>query len=476
MTPDLKLRILISVLFAALLSALSYVIDQSGTFYALNLLTEIVIAEAVISASPILIFLLPARINVGAASVSILMYSISVLILFGTVFFIPAMILFAVILAVYSRMHGPRDLSIIAISVVVFYFMILVSGIMRVGAAGLPNTILFFSIYDDILPVGVPLLFSGGIVIQAQFFVYTFSFATMIIYSVISVLIAVNYVLIYRTYTGRDAQISSILSGAAVILGCQCEGITGILPSFAALLVSVIVLPLLIESVLLVLLTAFTLYSIRRGRRLSFFLPRGYIHEDRRLFSLAAVILLAIPVFETVGIYLGYLDQEAFFFGVNFLMFAEGFLLVLIAVRSLHLDLRYRGTLIPLLLLSILMFVWYLPELVSLASSHASYYILMNICAVISGSIAAWLFSVKREKSRVLLLEYISMMFSMTGIAILYATAYSILVWREFTFASQTTFSILTVVISLPIMWYITNRSLVENAHKTSFTVSVHNN
>ena len=114
---------------------------------------------------------------------------------------------------------------------------------------------------------------------------------------------------------------------------------------------------------------------------------------------------------------------------------------------------------------TILFLIWYEPGLVTLATQIPGYFALMNISSIGSGVLIAFPIMAYKSKERIVILEYVTMMFSMSGIVLLYATSFNILVWNAFTLASQFYLSIILIIVTLPIMWYITNLSLVVNAN-----------
>ncbi len=449
-------------LFFGLVAIFLVFANYSGTFIRSGTGSVFVGLEVALLLAPILIFIpAPPVSRIAGNAVFIFYFALGVL-LFGAYLFVPWAAIVALLAALHVRRSGKDTMKLLAASSFVFFFMIVVSSLIRMDS-GVPSHILMFSIYSDEQPAGVPLLFYDGIVIQAPALVLTISLPTMLIYPLISIAIAENYLWIFRSYSG-GGRLGSAFSGAGAVLGCQCESITAVMPSLAALLISIIVIPLLVESLVLVLLTTLTLFLLlNRGR--------GFIrvHDPaaKRRMTLRAityVFILSIPFIEIYGLIMGLIHDETFFFGINFLMFIDGALIGTYLISILGSAKATRHSLIWILLSTFLLLIWYFPSLVMLATDVSVYYILMNLSSLAAGLLIAIPFSTYRIRERIVLLEYITMMFSMSGIVLLYATSFNILVWSAFTLASQFYLSIILVIISLPIMWYITNLSLIVNA------------
>jgi hypothetical protein len=420
--------------------------------------------EAALVLAPVLIFIPAPRVTRITANAVFILYAILGLLLFGTDLFVPWIAIVLLMFVFHIKRSGRDSWKLVAGSFFVFFFMIFVSSLVRLYP-GIPSHILMFSIYSDEQPAGVPLLFYDGIVIQSPALVLTISLPTMIIYPIISIAIAQNYLWILRTYSTREGRFTSAFAGAGAILGCQCESITAVMPSLAALLISIIVIPLLAESLVLVLLTTLTMFLLIKRKP-------GFIRihrsgKKRGIFFRTAgyIFIVAVPFIEIYGLIAGFIHNEAFFFGINFLMFFEGALAAVLMISTLGSGKRVAQPLLWIALSTLLFLIWFIPGLVTLATENPGYFVLMNISSIGSGVLIAFPFISYASKERIVLLEYLTMMFSMSGLVLLYATSFNILVWNAFTLASQFYFSILLIIVTLPIMWYITNLSLVVNAN-----------
>ncbi len=455
-------RIYFTVLIALLYAIFFFLLDAYQTIYFSGNLEMLIASEAALVLLPVVVILSGDRYSVFLFPLSIIFIMTASVLLLGTVAFIPFIAINLLYISAYPKIFHRSEWILPFVSSAIFLFMIIVSSLLRMDY-GISGRLLFFSIYDDVLPGGVPALFYHGVVIQSPYFVFTYSIITMIIYPLISVILAANYLLIYRTYRKSSAKFSSIFSGAATILGCQCEGVTGLIPSIVALTISILVVPLMIESVLLVSLTLAALFYLRKGEVIPILSLPAIIGRKVTSLVSGSIAVLAIPIAFSIGVSYGYFRNESFFFGMNFLLFLEGFIIIIL-VSSLH-DFKVSwNPLIMAFISFLLLLAWLFPFAVSLAESSAFYYILMNSSALLSGFLAAFSFIAFRNERKTVFLEFEAMMFSMIGIVSLYASAFGISIWPVFSLGQQFIFSMVLVIVSLPIMWYITNKSLVENA------------
>lgn len=469
-------RYIAAMVLSAVLSVLFFLVDLSKAIEAEGVYSYIIVAEIFVSISPLGIFLnLRSSYTQVLVAFSAIWFLMVALLFFGTLMFFPLAVVLALVLLFVAREKGIASLNLMWISLAAFLVMVAVSGILRVDSVTGLNQILAFSIYNDENPAGVPLLFYDGIIFQGPLFVYTFSLPTFVVYSVISVVLSKNYVLIYRTYVKTKLQVSSLVSGAATVLSCQCEGITGTLPSIAALAVSTLVVPVLMEGTVLVILTLVVLVFIA-GKSTSLGKLPGSLRRIPPV-AFAAGFMIFVPILETIAVAMGLLPNPIFFFGINFLMFLNGIFLFMLVQMALGKIWRSRNPIALTLISSALMIIWLVPFPVSLAEKSPLIFVVMNLCMIAAGILAYYAYAGFSKDHKILFLEYLSMMFAMTGLTVLYLSSFSgITIWGVFSFSSQLVFALVLVAVSLPIMWFITNLSLIRYASQPQNESAVHPN
>ena len=384
---------------------------------------------------------------------------------FYTVFLIfPALSLISLL----AFMANSKDYSImdrrkLVAFVAIFSVIYALADLIRTGNVPAYVGISFTSIYDNINPIGTPFLFYQGIVIYDRLLLISISGPTFFLFAVLSALLTENYFLIF-SFAGREKRniVSSTASGVVSALSCQCESLSIFFPTVVAFLLTFAIIPLIIESIVFVLLTNILLnYYFNRGIQ-NKFLEKMWPKEGSTGFMLGSVvILLSVPVMETVGIAFN-LQRDLYFFSwINIGMFLEGIFLVIVLNFILKIDaarftdlFKYAG--IPGSIA--LMFIWYIPYFTSFAYASPQLFSLMSISSILAGMVTGLTYYSLKQVNRRLFYEFVAMMISMFSIIIFYLSIVGgITIWPEFGLEQQVIFSIITWAVSLPFMWFGTN-------------------
>lgn len=317
-------------------------------------------------------------------------------------------------------------------------------------------------------PTGVPLLLRNGFIFITPYFQGTFSPLSFTIFTAISALLTENYFGIFKLLKGGpgSSRIQGSAYGAISLLSCQCEGGISLLPTMAVLLISIAMVPILVESFILLALTNFLINR--------YYLLGKIVNPLRRISSpgnripgliLAALLFLGTPMVETVGIYLGLISNMFFFFGIGILMTVASYYEVTVIGRLIGYSRHLNRVILAIMftLASVLMFIWYIPAYTIPAIEQVSVFLLMNVTNIISGT----LFGIVRLSSTrsigQLLDEFIALMFGMPPIIVFYLSALAqIQVWPTFSITQQIEFGLGLWALILPFMWLTTNLSLNE--------------
>lgn len=344
--------------------------------------------------------------------------------------------------------------------------MIFLSGLLRVLPSAQGIGMLVASISDDVTAGGTPLLFKGGLVFFTQYLVFSISVQALLMFTVLSFLLVENYFLII-SFVRRNSKsvIGGQVSGALTVLSCQCESITAAFPSILSLVLTAAIVPLILESIVLVFLTNFFLRRKYLKDKRSKFLDRLYPVKKPYLFLvLSSALIVSLPLIESVGVYYN-LQTSLYFFGsLDFLMLLAGIFVAILIEKAgaFHISIRSRVTIILLLSFStVSMFVWFYTPLTLYTVSNGTAFAIMSIISFAGGIIAGLAYIGIGFEGRKLFLEFLAMMFTMFSIVIFYIsilTGYSI--WPFFGITEQVIFSIAIWVISLPFMWFATNIAL----------------
>ncbi len=341
--------------------------------------------------------------------------------------------------------------------------MMIISGLFRLNIKPQTIGILLASISDDVHPGGTPIIFSNGIVLFSRYIVLTLSIQSIILFFILSVLLVENYFLIFstiRTRSGRAAT-SPQLTGALSVLSCQCESITAAFPSIVSLILSVAIIPLILESIVLVGLTNYILrLKFQKGLN-SPALSRIWPGTSRSFLLIAGSIMaIVVPITYIAGTFLK-LEGNLFFYGMeNFAMFLTGMILIILAatIREFRLGTSMSAKLALVFASSLLMFIWFYPVLSKIAVTSGLVFGIMGLISLAGGAIGGIAYVSSGQEGKSAYIEYLSMMFSMFAIVIFYVSIlFSYRIWGVFTITQQVEFSIALWIIALPSMWLSTN-------------------
>ncbi|AKA48867.1 hypothetical protein IX51_06850 [uncultured archaeon] len=355
--------------------------------------------------------------------------------------------------------------------VALLVFMYFVSSVIKVEIPGVRGYEFAIALYDDnISPQGIQFIMTGAITLFTKLFVIDLSVGDFLLFITISAILTENYSMIFTYLKSRNkGMVNTTLSGAVTALSCQCESLAAAFPTVIVLLLSVIIVPLMVETVGSIILTSFLLSRLYlRGR------GWGFVHRveewSRGNGFLKVMILpyLVVPLFETFGIFLGFLNIFMFFAGINFLMFFTGISIPVVIKRVVG----FRGfsSRLPLIgltaLSAFLMYVWFLPSLTLVAYTSPAYFAVMNLSAVASGFLSGVAYaSTRSHENRRLLLEFITMMESMFAIIVFYISVVGrYTIWPEFGLLQATEFAIAMFGVTLPFMWMSTHMTLSDYA------------
>ena len=454
------------------------------TFLAFGLLTKSISYERSVLLESTVIFLpaiiFPLLLSIYSPKLNTLQFYLSLVaisyyaLFFTSLLFVPNIVLFLFIsllinVYIFARHFYSGKISVYKLAVFysVIFLMFYLSGLMRFHfLPHFPFPVYVGSIYDDESPAGVPAFFSGAIVVYTRLFVFTLSYQALLLFTALAAILTENYTLIFR-YVRENASgstVSSSLTGALSVLSCECEGITAAFPTAVTLLLSIAIIPLILESIILLALTnAFLFFFYIRGRKIRLVRLHKVFHMNRLIYALSTVFLISVPFIETFGIYLGFVKNLFFFISIDIVMFVEGAVLTLIISRVVHFS-RINNVLIyGLTILSFgMMFAWFIPEVTVYAYSYSYWFAFMTLTSVASGIISAYVYETLETKWKKIYMEFITMMFSMFAITLFYLTIVGdIVIWRGLSgISGQATLSIVILVVALPIMWITTNVSL----------------
>ncbi len=355
--------------------------------------------------------------------------------------------------------------------ILILLIMLLVSKFFVISVPVAPTKIVVDSIYADFPVSKVPYFFYYGIIMRVNYIYFTMGIQSIILYVILAALLTENYFLIFsivsinnktsRKKSNRKKQLNAMvtpaISGGISALSCQCEGLTAILPTVAAVAATAISTGLLSESILLLLFSNFmlTVFFTRRSR-IKLVSSIKNLRNSNYFPLLAIFFVMLIPVMEVIGIFYHLeLTSLIFFYGVNILMFISGIFLMYaitkLGMKPFIKTFKVKAALATIA--SIMMFIWFVPYIAYFAYVNYYYYFLMNITGIISGLIT-YLVYFNLYKFKAAYIEFNSMMFSMTALVFFYITIIPLYdLFPFFGIKQQLYFSSILWAVSLPFMW-----------------------
>ncbi len=361
-------------------------------------------------------------------------------------------------------------------------FMYLAASMFHVGPEPSFYPATFASVSEAYVfsPHGVPYLLKGGIAFITPYIQGVVSPLSFVIFTLISALLTENYFGIFAILRrgNGETKVSGAAYGAVSLLSCQCEGGISLLPTMAYLVITIAMIPILTESLALLLLTNMLIgrYYLQ-GKKVRLLGKISNPNNNLPGYVMAAILFLATPLMETVGIYLGMITNIFFFFGIGILMTVSAYYEVVFIGKLVGYERRVNPVVLGAMFVaaSTIMFIWYIPHYTILAVSQVSVFLLMNLTSLTAGFLFGMIKLSTPRATGQLLEEFITLMFGMPPIIVFYFSALvQAQLWPVFNITQQTEFGLIVWAIILPFMWLTTNMSL--NDARDNFTAPILNN
>lgn len=373
----------------------------------------------------------------------------------------------------FLKTRGDKYRAVTFVALMVFMYF--VSSVIKIDVPAVRGFDFAVALYtNNINPAGIQFIMIGALTIFSKIFVLDLSLGDLALFVTISAILTENYSMIFSYLRNKNkGMVNTTVSGAVTALSCQCESLAAAFPTVIVLLLSVIIVPLMVETVGSIVLTSILLSKLyMKGKEWNFVRRVERWSSGNAFIMILILPFFAVPSFEIIGIYLGLKNVFLFFAGINFLMFVTGLFIPLVIHRLVHFRAFRSNYAITFSIIAsvIIMYVWFIPSLTYQAYSSASYFGMMNISAVAAGLITGLAYSSARDKgTRRLLLEFIAMMNSMFGIVVFYISVVgTYVIWPEFGLLQATEFAIAMFGVTLPFMWLSTHMTLSEYASEES--------
>lgn len=377
----------------------------------------------------------------------------------------PSYLVFAIIILVFSllsinwtRKSYASFLAYMAFSMFMYYLGESLQFISQPSSASV--TVIPLK-YIFIFP-GQPLpwIYSYGVNIYGSIVTLTVSPLIILIFTSISILAVDNFYGIFRilSRSGNSGMAVSGVQGIAGALSCQCEGCIGLLPSVAAAIVTIGMIPLILESWIFLLMTNLIFWVVKSSYPVFYGKLTGYVNTIARAILYAGLITL--PTVSTLAVYLGYFRTPLFIFGTSMAGAFLGYL-----IGSLYggyiLKSRKLWTIPILFAGTFAVFVWFDPLLANLALNSFPAFAAMSL-STISGGLAVG--AIRKVLPRgYLVSETLSISMGIFSLLIFYlGLEYRINPWPFFSLSSVLVFEIAVWGTMVPLMWVVTQSTIAE--------------
>ncbi len=280
-----------------------------------------------------------------------------------------------------------------------------------------------------------------------------------------SSLLAENYHLIIPLYLksfkgNKKLKSGLVASGYGIVaaMSCQCESAIALLPAVAILLLNTLLIPFFTLSVILLIFTYIFIkkyYSKGKGNRLV------DLSFDRYDIPLAFAILFVLQAILPFAILTKIFENIVIFFLYGMAMILSGYAFGEPLKRIIKFKLPNSYSYLLLAISIILILVWYIPQVTNLAYLNPLIYSAMSYIMFLSGLLVGILYANSENHIGIFLLEIFSVAIGLIPIVIYYETfTLSIKIWKFWNITDQMLISLVMWIIMLPIMWYITQKSL----------------
>lgn len=405
------------------------------------------------------------RFHIYSLAAEIFLYSLLILILLKDMALIPLTAV-ALVASILKVDRGPA-LKWDNIKIIIFisfsFIMYFLGGLMQFIIQPALAPISIAPLKDVFIYPGqsFPFLFDLGMNIYGSVVTLSLSPFTLIIFSLISALVAENYegFIVALRRSGKGG-IRSALYGVTAALSCQCEACISILPAMIFLIVTTAMVPLIMESLLLLVMSNILIRLYLSGRVPSFFGRAEKYYVKNEKFLASALVLIATPV-ELTGIYLGWLGIPVFFFGMGMLDVLAGYTLLHSLSGYLKVRRSVSASWAALVSGLILSFVWYYPPLTLAAFNSGAVFSVMAISGLAAGVLFG--FSHLSLRKGYVMPETVSLIYGIFVIAIFYLSIdFRLNLWPEFPYSQTVIFEVISWAIMLPVMWIFTQLAIIS--------------
>jgi hypothetical protein len=403
----------------------------------------------------------------GASFYSILyitVYLIALVIFVGnlttTLLIVPSICAsFLALFTLRTRYKVTKGISLVAVLV----FMDIIGKVLVISPQQVPGPLTIQLLADRLTTVGLPVPATEyfGLFISTRYLDFITGPFEFLLFFFISSLLVENYHRIILLLTGKRSGLLTAGYGAVSALGCQCESAIGIFPAATLLVFNILLVPFLLLSVVLLVLTYLMIVRYYEPRRLPKF-PHIFSLKKRSKVMIIEVLIVLSQVLVVAGIFLRLQDVPIFLFGTSMEMILNGFLAYYLVYFLLP-----RRTIGPLfatilLLLSVIsVLVWFIPEITLKAVTNPFWFSAMSYSAFTAGFMISTVYFSSPPAVGTALVEAFAVSLGIVPIVVYYVVfSLQRSIWSFWTAPQQADLSIVLWIVMLPFMWLSTQKSL----------------
>lgn len=445
--------------------------SSGSIIYDTDAFAEFLIYAGTLASLPILTYLLGLKMPVWSLyslSLEIFLYALMVPLFLRDPALLPLLVL-PVVLSVLKLNRGSGDSGNSALKVAIFLvlstLMYVLGSFMQFIMQPAYSPTVFASLTSIFIFPGqsMPPLYYLGMDIYGPYLTITVSPIGLFLFAVISALVSENYDGFFRVLRkSRSGSVRSILYGVTATLSCQCEACISLLPALAFVILTVAMVPLILESFLLLVLSNLIIRRIIGGKPVGIFENIvGWFSRNKLL--LASVLLLPVTPAALIGIYLGLLSSPVFFFGMGMANTLSGYVLMLAAGQFIRIHRNVPASIALMAIGMFLSLIWYLPSITYVAFSSGAVFSAMVVASLASGVLFG--LSHLSVPHGHLVAESVSLVYGIFIIFIFYLTVdFRYVLWGEFPYGQTVIFEIVSWAVMLPIMWFFTQVSILRSS------------
>lgn len=451
--------IILFFIFYISITAGSIQIDDRGSSYLFLFIAQILLLPFI----SVLSFKVFPKVSIYLESLEILMFLMLLLVFLK----FPAeaiMLSIAILLSVLKISNPRKDFPRVGVFMAISFLMyFLGESVQFIIQPRLSPVVMIPLKYVYILPGELfPWIYRDGINLYGSVLTLTTSPLVILIFSAIAIISTDNFFRIYGLVNGKRGAGMAVtgFQGAAASLSCQCEGCIAVLPSVSAAILTVAMIPLIMESFILLILT-----NVITGMVTSRY--GAFSSAFSRIISvlsryLLVLVLISIPIISSILAMGGYFRTPIFIFGLSMAGAFAGYLMGSNSVRKRFLFSKcLKSLLIVAGLTGIL--IWYVPSVTYYLVNFFPAFLFMSFITLVSG----FLLGVMRWqiKAGYLVGEIATLAIGVLDISLFYLSLeFRFNPWAVFSYSSLLFFELISWGIMVPAMWISTQQTLIGSS------------